>query len=117
MPISRSLLATAVFALAASVSTAEAFPALNQGSSAGSSVLTPVMDGCGPFGHRNPFGECRPNRGPRFYGNRFYGDRFDGEPGYRQRRFFNEERDGRGFREGEFDRGFRRDRFRGDDES
>lgn len=27
-----------------------------------------AAQGCGPGGHRGPYGHCRPNRGPGFYG-------------------------------------------------
>ena len=65
-----------------------------------------ARDGCGPDGHRGPYGHCRPNGGPgygrgygapvfvvgQFYpgrgywdGRRFHHDRFRDRDGYRYR--------------------------------
>lgn len=48
-------------------------------------AVTLVSGGCGPFGHRNYFGECRPGGGG-FYGRPAYGYGYGG--GYYGRRCF-----------------------------
>jgi hypothetical protein len=47
--------------------TASALPLAPAASTAQAPIVL-VRDGCGPGFHLNPFGECRPNRGPFFGG-------------------------------------------------
>ncbi len=72
--------------LALSMGAANAFPVLPAAGIDAAPAVTLVSGGCGPYRHRGPFGECRPNFGGYGYYHRpygFYGPRF----GYGYHRF------------------------------
>ena len=62
----------------ASVS-AEALPLAPASGLSAAPAVTLVSGGCGPFAHRNPFGECRPGGG---FGGPGYGGPGYGRPRY-----------------------------------
>ncbi len=72
----RKITLAAVIAAAAYVSgaTAQAMPALQAAPSDGGIVQ--VSGGCGPGGHRGPYGRCYPNRLYRACPPRMHLDRF-----------------------------------------
>lgn len=54
--------------LLAPLGAAQAFPIAPSDSLSTPADITLVSGGCGPYGHRGPFGRCRPNFRRGFYG-------------------------------------------------
>lgn len=69
------LAAAAAAAFTMSLGAAEAMPVAPADALEASTAITLVSGGCGPYGHRTPYGNCRPNGPRRFYGQSygFYG--------------------------------------------
>ena len=63
VPIKTLFAMTLALGLATGVAGAQAAPAFG-GMSTGTSPIVKVEGGCGPYGHRDRFGYCRPNRPP-----------------------------------------------------
>ena len=61
------LFAATILASGLCSATADAMPAPRAPASPDAGII-PVMQGCGPYGHRDPYGRCVANRPPPRYG-------------------------------------------------